>query len=216
MLVLAIIASALAAFLLLGRMVVRHPDHPLDEQLVRTLRTADGQPVGPRWLPAAARDVTALGSTAILTPIAALAAVFLMMQRRAGAAALVVFTSISAIGLNAWLKQEFGRVRPDLVLRLVEIDSPSFPSGHATASAAIYTTVALLAARSTAMRRDRIFLVAVALAATGGVGLSRVYLGVHYPSDVAAGWALGLGWAVACHTAARQLERRGIGPPGAW
>jgi len=115
---------------------------------------------------------------------------------------------VGAQVLNATLKVMYGRERPDAALRWVEIDTLSFPSGHATGSAVIYLTLGVLLARLTSNTRQKIYLIGSALLLSFLVGLSRVYLGVHYPTDVIAGWALGVAWAQLCWFAARAIGRQ--------
>jgi len=111
--------------------------------------------------------------------------------------------------LSTVMKQLFGRDRPDIVSPLVAVTSPSFPSGHSMLAAIMYLTLGALLARFSARRRTKVYLIAVALFATLVVGASRVYLGVHYPSDVLAGWCAGLVWSLICWLVARYLQHRG-------
>ncbi|TIO49667.1 MAG: phosphatase PAP2 family protein, partial [Mesorhizobium sp.] len=102
------------------------------------------------------------------------------------------------------------RPRPDLVSHLVNETSLSFPSGHAMLSAVTYLTLGSLAARFLPNRRTKIFVLGLAVLTTVLVGTSRVYLGVHWPSDVLAGWCAGFAWAMLCWLAARLLQRRKV------
>ena len=110
--------------------------------------------------------------------------------------------------LNSALKYFYGRERPDVAFRWIEIDSPSFPSGHATSSAVIYLTLAVLLARLAEKNGEKAYIVGAALTLSFLVGVTRVYLGVHYPTDVIAGWAVGIAWALFCWFAARAIGRR--------
>ena len=109
----------------------------------------------------------------------------------------------------------FGRERPEAALRAVEAMNPSFPSGHAMLSAAVFLVLGALSARFVRRKRVKAYVIAAAVTATVLVGCTRVYLGVHWPSDVLAGWALGAGWAMACWLAAWAWDRpwRGRPPP---
>ncbi len=111
--------------------------------------------------------------------------------------------------LSVALKQVFARTRPDIVPHLVTVEGLSFPSGHSMAAAVIYLTLGALLARFAARRRIRVYVIAVSLGLTLLIGITRVCLGVHYPTDVLAGWAAGLGWALLCWLVARYLQHRG-------
>jgi undecaprenyl-diphosphatase len=154
-------------------------------------------------------DITALGSTTVLTLICVGVIVYLLMDGKRGAALLVLVSVAGGSLVTTLAKLAFARPRPDLVAHLVEVSSYSFPSGHAMSSAVTYLTLAALLARFQKRRRMKAYLLAVGLTLTLTIGVSRVYLGVHWPSDVLAGWALGAAWAMLCWEAARLLQRRG-------
>lgn len=182
---------------------------PIEEQIMLAFREGDPpHPIGPHWLASTARDVTALGSVVVLTTAVILVAGFLALSRRFAASLFVIAASIGGLVLNNVLKAFFGRERPDQTLHLVEIDSLSFPSGHAMLSATIYLTLAVLLTRLATRRREKTYLLGAALLLSFAVGLSRVYLGVHYPTDVIAGWAAGVAWAQICWFAAHMVGRR--------
>jgi len=111
------------------------------------------------------------------------------------------------------LKGFYDRPRPDLVPHMTQVDSPSFPSGHAQESAVIYFTLAAMLARLVEPRRLKLYFLGLAALFSFLVGMSRVYLGVHYPSDVLAGWMAGLAWAVLLWTVASYLQRQGSVEP---
>jgi len=175
-----------------------------EQNIMRGLRDAAGLPVGPAWLPGAVRDITALGSATLLSVIGAALAGFLCVRRRYRAALLIAFATIGGQIVNKLLKMFFDRARPDVSLHLLQIDSESFPSGHAMSSATFYLTLGMLLAEATPRRREKIFIMATAVVLISLTGLSRIYLGVHYPADVAAGWAGGTLWAIFCHAVARR------------
>jgi len=104
--------------------------------------------------------------------------------------------SSSTLSVN-FFKQLFGRARPELIEQLTHAGSASFPSGHAANSAAIYLTMAILLTQSPADRTQRFYAVAAAVILAFTTGFSRIYLGVHWPSDVLAGWSFGVLWALA-------------------
>jgi undecaprenyl-diphosphatase len=107
------------------------------------------------------------------------------------------------------LKGFFDRDRPSVVPHLTDAFFKSYPSGHSMMSSVVYLTVAVLLARTMQRRRSKVFCVGAALFLSFLIGLSRVYLGVHYPTDVLAGWAAGIAWALLCWLAAYWLEKRG-------
>ena len=111
--------------------------------------------------------------------------------------------------LETMLKLGFARPRPELVSHLVDVTSFSFPSGHATMATITYLTLGVLLARVQERRRMKLYLLAVAILVALIVGISRVYLGVHWPTDVLAGWCVGAAWALACWLVATWLQRRG-------
>jgi undecaprenyl-diphosphatase len=164
--------------------------------------------MGPRWLVEVGRDVTAFGSPAVVAFLTAVVLGYLWLRRRYGALWFVV-VAIAGGGLLArLLKEVFGRERPEL-LPCLWVSSPSFPSGHAVLAAVIYLTLGILLARLEPRLLLKVYFLGVMMTLTFLVGLSRVYLGVHYPTDVLAGWVVGLVWGLLCWLAAWYLQRRG-------
>jgi len=153
-------------------------------------------------------DVTSLGSVTVLTLITVLAVAFLVAVRKHTTAIFVAIAVSSGALVGSALKSLFFRARPDVVPHLVHVSSASFPSGHAMNSAVVYLTLATLLARSQQAVRVRIFLLATAIFLTMLVGISRVFLGVHWPSDVVAGWSVGAAWAVMCSLVGKTLQSR--------
>ncbi len=182
----------------------------MDRAILLGLRSGSNiaNPIGPRWLTKSLIDLTALGSVAVLTVITTLAAGFLVALRKYATAVFVVAAVISGAILNSALKTIFLRPRPTLVPHLVDVSSESFPSGHAMYSALVYLTLAALLARSQPALRVRIYLMSVAIFLTLVIGFSRVFLGVHWPSDVVEGWGVGAAWAALCSLVAKSLQRR--------
>jgi undecaprenyl-diphosphatase len=211
MLVGALIAIALTiGFIGLAGEVLEGDTQAFDERILAALRSADdpGRPIGPRWLPGAAVDITALGSAAVLGLAVVGVAVFLLLQGAWRIAVFVVAASGGGWLLNHVLKELFGRARPDVVPHLREVMTLSFPSGHAMTSAAVYLTLGALLMRISTRRLTKFYCMGAAMLLTVLVGASRVYLGVHYPTDVLAGWLLGLSWALLCWLVERAIERK--------
>ena len=191
--------------------------HQFDEWVLRLVRRTDNPAllIGPRWLAEAVTDFTALGGTAMLTTVLLCAIGYLALLHRYGAAAFVLVAATGGGLLSVALKQLFARSRPDVVPHLVTVEGLSFPSGHSMAAAVIYLTLGALLARFAARRRIRVYVIAISLGLTFLIGITRVCLGVHYPTDVLAGWAAGLGWALLCWLVARYLQYRGaVESPG--
>jgi undecaprenyl-diphosphatase len=205
------LVCALLLFVELADEVNEREHLPLENRIMHAFRTGEPpRPIGPHWVAEAARDITALGSVAVLSGAVILAAGYLLLCGRRAAALFVAVASLGGLGLNTALKYGFERERPEVSLRLIEIDSFSFPSGHAMSSATIYLTLAVLLSQLTPHRRRKFYIFGAAAALAFVVGLSRVYLGVHYPTDVVAGWAAGGAWALICWLAAHLLGRRNL------
>jgi undecaprenyl-diphosphatase len=205
------IVLALYGFIEIASEIQEGELRSFDQWLLRSFRhRVDlAVPVGPAWLHEAMVDITALGGTSVLLLVIVVALGYLLLQRRYGGMALVAIASAGGGLLTVALKSTFGRTRPDVVPHLVTVDGLSFPSGHSMAAAVTYLTLGALLARFTAPRRLRAYVIGVSLALTVLIGTTRVYLGVHYPTDVLAGWAAGLGWALLCWLVARYLQYRG-------
>jgi undecaprenyl-diphosphatase len=204
-----LIALTFVTFELVGE-VLEGDTQRFDERILQLLRKADDPslPVGPAWLRGAALDVTALGSAAVLGLTVAAVVGFLLLQGMRRMALFVLLASAGGWILNGVLKVLFGRPRPDIVPHLREVMTLSFPSGHAMTSAAVYLTLGALLMRVARGRAVKLYCMAVAMLATLLIGASRVYLGVHYPTDVLAGWMMGMSWALLCWMVERLLERR--------
>ncbi|MEJ7933897.1 phosphatase PAP2 family protein [Sphingobium sp. AN558] len=205
------LATAASAFLSLrlGSEIMEGESFAIDRVVLEGLRTSADRaiPIGPYWVEQAMRDITALGGVTILTLLTALTAAYLLASRKAGTALFLIAAIAGGAIVSSILKAGYARPRPELVPHLVEVHSTSFPSGHAMNSAITYLTLGVLLARSETDRRVRIFLMSVAIGLTLTIGMSRVYLGVHWPSDVVAGWCVGACWAALCSLAARALQR---------
>lgn len=205
----AILLTSVGLFFYIAHLVASGDFLPHEKAFMNSLRTGEPlRPVGAPWVVEAARDVTALGSMVALATLTLFVTGFLFLTRRYGAALFLIVAATGGQMLNSILKMTYGRERPDPSLRWLQIDSLSFPSGHATSSAVIYLTLAVLLSRLATTHAQRIYLFAAAMVLTAAVGFSRVYLGVHYPTDVIAGWALGIAWAELCWFAVHLIGRR--------
>lgn len=171
-------------------------------------------PVGPVWLEEVARDITALGGVAVLTLLTTLVTVQFFLRGKPRSGAFVALATISGTLLSNALKIVFDRPRPELTA-IMEYGRGSFPSGHSTMSAVVYLTLGVMLAVASRQLRLKVFYIATAVALIVLVGLSRLYLGVHYPTDVAAGWAIGASWAILWALLASWLkDRHTIERPG--
>jgi undecaprenyl-diphosphatase len=206
-----LVAGSLWAFLTIAGEVREGETAAFDRHLLLLLRDpADPtHPLGPLWLREMGRDMTALGGIAVLTLLTCVVVSFLALRRLWGAAALLLASVPGGMLVSTVLKDLFERARPDLVPHGSYVTSASFPSGHSMMAAVVYLTLGVLLARVEPKRRIKAFILAVAVVTTLLVGTSRVYLGVHWPTDVLAGWSIGAAWALLCWLVARALQRRG-------
>ena len=203
-----LVVMGIWAFIELADEVLEGTTQQFDTWVVRSLRQPERPelPRGPQWFAEAGRDITALGSYAVLLLVVIAVAGFLRLHRLYRTMWLVILASGSGAILSHILKLFFARDRPDL-LPLVGTMTASFPSGHAMLSAVIYLSLGGLLAQMAFRRSIKIYFLMVALVLTGLVGLSRIYLGVHYPTDVLAGWTVGLVWALGWWSVARYIRQ---------
>lgn len=194
----AAIAAALFVLIKLASEIREGEAFGFDRTLMLAMRVPGHPaiPAGPAWVPSMMRDMTALGGGPVLTIVVTLVAAFLILKRQWRPAALAVAAVVSGSLAISALKWFFARARPDLVDHLVSVSSKSFPSGHAGNSAIVYLTLASLVWPVIRETRLRVFVLASAMLLVGAIGVSRVYLGVHWPSDVLAGWLFGALWAI--------------------
>jgi undecaprenyl-diphosphatase len=198
------------AFLDIADEVAEGETHAVDQALLLMLRMTDDptRTVGPLWLRTALMDLTSLGSLAVLALVVLLIAGLFASLRRWRDAAVLIVAAAGGTAISQILKAIFDRPRPEESLRLVEAVNASFPSGHAMMSAVIYLTLGTLVARFARRRRIKLFAFGAGVALTLIVGVSRVYLGVHWPSDVLAGWCVGAAWAMGCWLVMWAVEKR--------
>ena len=164
---------------------------------------------GPLWLQDVGRDLTALGGVTVLTLVVGATTGYLLIARKRGAAGLVIVATAGGLIISSVIKHFVSRDRPPRDFQAAYVFTKSFPSGHSMLSAVTYLTLGVLLAQVTRGRALKLYFIGIALALTLLVGCSRVYLRVHWPTDVLAGWSAGLAWAVICLLVARELQRRG-------
>ena len=184
----------------------------VDERLLRMPRDpADPtRTLGPPWLEEVARDLTAVGGIAALCLVTAAVSGYLLICQKYHALALLLAATLGGLLLSTLLKERFDRPRPKVVPHKSLVMTSSFPSGHSLNSAVVYLTLGSMLAGLSRQWRLKLYFFGVALLLTFLVGVSRVYMGVHYPTDVLAGWLAGLAWAVLCNLVARWMRRRGL------
>lgn len=207
-----VIAGGLWGFEELMEVARATTPHAFDTEILLAFRQPGqpGIPIGPSWLEGAMRDITSLGSASVLVLITAASIIYLLLIRRPATALLIFVAVAGGQVLSSLLKVGVDRPRPELVSHLVSETSLSFPSGHAMLSAVTYLTLGSLAARFLPGRTTKVYVLSLAVLTTLLVGVSRIYLGVHWPSDVLAGWCAGFAWAMLCWLAARLLQRRKV------
>lgn len=193
-----------AALLAIAGAIVDHWPFAIDRAIMSGVRAT----VTRGWLTSIAVQVTALGSVPVLTLVTvATAGLMLVAGRRLLALATIAGPASGGLAVLL-LKTEVGRPRPTIVSHLVIAKGLSFPSGHAAGSAIVYLTLAALAAQVVRGRAIKRYLLATAIALVAMIGASRVYLGVHWPSDVLAGWCFGAMWAWGCWLATAGARAR--------
>ena len=199
------------AFVEIADEVVEGDTLAYDRSILLAMRSPSdpADPLGPGWVEELGRDLTALGGVGVLLMLSLAVVGYLLLQQRRRTALVVVLAIGSGLILSTVLKFAFERPRPDLVPHGSIVYTASFPSGHSMMAAATYLTLGALLARTERRWRMKAYLLLVATVLTLLVGVSRVYLGVHWPTDVLAGWTAGAGWALLWWLIARQLQRRG-------
>lgn len=211
--------SLLAVFAMVGGLwafaeladEIRGEPGSFDRTILLALRSpgAPHDPIGPRWVDEMARDFTSFGGEAVLTFVLLAAAGFLFLKGNYRTILLLFAATIGGGTLSNFLKLHYDRPRPDLVSALAYTTTQSFPSGHALLAAATYLTLGALLAQVQPNHALRAYLMFLAILLTFMVGVSRIYLGVHWPTDVLAGWTIGAVWALICSLVAYWLQRIG-------
>ena len=183
----------------------------LDRYIMRALRSSadPSVPIGPPWLQEAARDITSLGSVIVLAIITFAAVGYLFLAHKRGVAWMMLIAVFGGLTLNSLLKLAFARPRPDLVAPAARVFTTSFPSGHAALSAITYLTIGALLARAHPSSAISLYFLSLAAFLTVLIGVSRIYLGVHYPTDIFGGWCFGAAWAIICWLLMAMLQSGG-------
>lgn len=205
-----VIALGVMAFVELADDMTEADGQMFDLQVLHWLQPVAGEPRGPWWLHEAAADLTSLGGISVLTLFAVIAFSFLLIQRKRLSALLLVVGLLGGVCLSEGLKALFERERPPLAYQAVETLNASFPSGHALLSTVFYLTVGVMLTRAFPQKRFKAFILGCAITIAMLIGLTRVYLGAHWASDVIAGWCAGAAWAMALWLVAYAVERRQI------
>ncbi len=197
-------------FVELADEVMEGESQAIDRAILLAFRNARdiSDPIGPGWVEELGRDLTALGGVAVLTLLTLAVAGYLWLIRKTWLMWLMFGAIGGGLGFSTILKHAFDRARPDLVPHDSVVYSASFPSGHSMLAAITYLTLAALLAEIQTRRALKSYFIGIAVLLTLSVGLSRVYLGVHWPSDVLAGWAVGASWALLFWLLLRWLSSR--------
>lgn len=176
-----------------------------DHAILLALRNSPEDPIGSQGFQAAVVNLSGLGSGAVSGLVTLIAICFLCLAGRFRYAALVFACAVGTLVVMMTLKGIYERERPSIVTPIEYQGDESFPSGHSMISCALYLTLATLIARALPKRRLRVFTIGIGVLLVFLIGTSRLYLGVHYPTDVLAGWTVGCTWALVCGIVARKL-----------
>ncbi|MEO6052448.1 MAG: phosphatase PAP2 family protein [Chthoniobacterales bacterium] len=212
LLTLGIISASLWIFIVLTHHVVGGTQHETEAKIMRMMRVPGdlSQPIGPRWLKMASLDITALGSVPVLMIVTFLVVGYMLLEQKFATACLILFSTSGGAFLGMFLKYIINRDRPNIVPHLAEVSGQSYPSGHSMLSSVVYLTLAVVLAQTVVNRRSKIYIIAAAILITLLVGITRVFIGVHYPTDVLAGWSAGTVWALMVWQLASRLQKQGV------
>ena len=203
-----IVALGVLTFLELARDVAGTDGQAFDQAVLGWMQPVAGDPRGPWWLKEAAADLTSLGGISVLTLFAVVAIAFLLIQHKRLSALLLVLGLAGGVGLSEGLKALFERARPPAAFQAVETLNASFPSGHALLATVFYLTLGVMLTRAFPRAHLKAFVLGSAMTVALLIGLTRVYLGAHWASDVFAGWCAGAAWAMALWLVAYAVGRR--------
>jgi len=206
----AVVCGLVWVFLRLADEVAEGETEAFDNTVLLWFRTPGNldDVIGPPWVEEMVRDITALGSFALLGTFMVVVVGALLLAKKKAAALLVLVAVLSGTLISTLLKMGYDRPRPELSHAAHEFTA-SFPSGHSMLSAVTYLTLGALLSRLAPTRRLKVYALLIAIGLTLMVGISRIYMGVHFPSDVLAGWCLGAAWALLCSAIAFRLQKTG-------
>lgn len=205
-----IVVIGTLVFIMIANEVSERETRLFDLMILKSFRNPANlhQTLGPEWLELAMRDITSLGGGTVIVIITISVIGYLILQKNYYAMWLILAATVGGAIIGLGLKELIGRERPPIIFHLVYVNSLSFPSGHSMMSAVVYLTQASLLSRIQKKRSIRIYIITIALLLTFLIGISRIYLGVHYPTDVLAGWSIGLAWAFLCWFIAWYIQEK--------
>jgi undecaprenyl-diphosphatase len=206
-----LIAATSWAFIEIAEEVLEGETHEFDERIILLMRNPGDRadPWGPDWFEEMIIDLTSLGSAPVLFLVTAACAGGLYISGTRHIAFRIVFAVFGGMIISASLKSGFDRPRPNLIPHEFIVYQQSFPSGHAMVSTVTYLTLGFLLANTYRKLMIQIYIISVALFISLIVGISRIYMGVHWPTDVIAGWAIGSSWALFCWLIQAWFQRKG-------
>lgn len=203
------VTAVLWAFAELADEVIEGTTRTVDRTILLWFRTSDlADPRGPGWVEEMMRDFTGLGGIGVLTLVTLTAIGYALLSRRWRVAVTILVAVAGGLLISTLIKNGIDRPRPMVVPHGSHVASPSFPSGHSMMAATVYFTLAALLMQFRSRRSRRAYVLVVAIVVTVLVGISRVYVGVHWPTDVLAGWTVGAAWALLVWLIAERLQRR--------
>lgn len=208
-----LLLGCIGGFLAIAGEVRENETRSFDESILLAMRVPGdtSDPVGSPRIEEMARDITSLGGFTILTGVSLISLGVAIFSGRTKLALFALLSVIVGMTVMNQLKKGFDRPRPDLVEHATLVHNASFPSGHSMMAAMVYLTLGILLARTQRKKRLRAFIVTISVLITLCVGISRVYLGVHWPTDVVAGWMLGGAWAVGFWLVSMRVDPRQTG-----
>lgn len=204
---LALILVSLAVGIGIAWAVLAGLSEPIDRLAAHLLTIENLQAYDPR-LREALRDFTALGSFPVLGFAVFATCSYLLATGRSALSAIVLISALSAAAMSTGLKEWLGRARPDFVEPVITTFTASFPSGHAFLSMSVYLSIGAFLAMTARCTREKAAILTLAFLLALAIGTSRIILGVHWLTDVVAGWCFGLAWAVATFLCARSIGVR--------